>query len=43
MPAPEAEPISITRSLMVTDPGVRAAGLLDRVVAALGARAQVTI
>jgi alcohol dehydrogenase class IV len=43
MLAPEAERIGITRPLMVTDPGVRAAGLLDRVLEAFGTKAQVTI
>ncbi len=33
----ECERLGIARPLLVTDPGVRAAGLLDRVAAALGA------
>jgi alcohol dehydrogenase class IV len=43
MLAPEAKRIGIARPLIVTDPGVRAGGLLDRVLEALGARAEVTI
>ena len=43
MLAPEAKRLGITRPLIVTDPGVRAAGLLDRVLEALGSEAAVTV
>lgn len=41
--APEAKRLGIARPLIVTDPGVRAAGLLDRVLEALGSETAVTV
>ncbi|MFM7404056.1 MAG: iron-containing alcohol dehydrogenase [Erythrobacter sp.] len=40
---PETKRIGITRPLVVTDPGVRAAGLLDKALEALGSDLPVTI
>ncbi len=41
--APEAKRLGIARPLVVTDPGVRAAGLLDRVLEAIGGETAVTV
>ncbi len=41
--APEAKRLGIARPLIVTDPGVRAAGLLDRVLEALWSETAVTV
>jgi len=43
MLAPEAMRLGITRPLVETDPGVRAARLLDRVLDALGSKVAVTV
>ncbi len=43
MLGPEAKQLGIARPLVVTDPGVRAAGLLDRVLDALGGENAVTV